>query len=334
MSVAVISDIHFNTWSSYAKLIGNRNSRLLDQANVLKDFTVWVQLNNIKYVLVCGDIFHTAKVPAECLMVAHESFSELARHAKIYFLVGNHDCADRASEIHAISFLSNYGTVIDKELFTELTPGVPLCGLPYTEDKERLERFLDNVPRGSLVMMHQGISNIAINSKGFTLNELLNREMIESRFSMTEIMGFSGHYHEYQKVLDRTLYIPGSVMQFNWGDKGDDWRGWMEVDLDEWDTCKHKSKAPKFIEANSFEELSTEDIRGNYIRLIGTAREELEDNRSKLEEASSIEFVYKKPEVQYEKISEVESFQKMFDEYLKTSKLSADHIKIGRELVS
>lgn len=330
MRYVVFSDLHLHAWAYGSRVIDGRNSRLLDQKKVLLQLAEYVQENDIKEVLFPGDFFHAPKVTAEVMMVAHEALAELRRHATLYWLVGNHDMASRSGDIHALSFLSNYGTVIDRE-FIEDFGDTHICGLPYTEDKDRLTAFLKNVPSQSTVLLHQGVSGIELNSKGFTLNELLTPDMIPDRVSMA----FAGHYHSHKKVKNN-LYIPGSPMQLNWGDKHEV-RGWLDVDLSTNEVKHIQSNTPKFIEIKlddmgPFD--SPQDIAGNFIKIVSSQAVDSKDVKDLFLPAASIEIVVEKKQEAYKPIQKFDTFNTLFEDYIKINKLTEKQIQIGKDIVN
>jgi DNA repair exonuclease SbcCD nuclease subunit len=216
----------------------------------------------IRTILFCGDFFHTpSRVNTEVLEAAASIIQNANGHdIHIYALMGNHDMkTDRLSSInvlhgshfHPICFAQHFDTV----------DGIPVSALPYTEDPEILANFLRQVSnRNDILLLHQGVRDVELNSKGFTLNEILGPDMIPD----SVIQAFSGHYHSHKKVSDK-LIIPGSLMQLTWADKGET-RGFLDVrydgvlhvrHIDTSDTSyiegftKHISGANKFVEITS-----------------------------------------------------------------------------------
>ena len=321
MRFAVLSDLHLHGWTYGSSLISGRNSRLLDQQDVLRQFNNYCNENNIEDILFCGDFFHQSKVSAEVLMAAHESLIELRAGKHLRFLVGNHDCQSKDNSIHALSMLSNYGLVIDQWY----TDSRYLAALPYTEDKDKLSAFLSQNLEGKIVLMHQGVSGQELNSKGFTLNEILSPDM----FPDNAAFGFTGHYHSHKKVKDN-LYIPGSPLQLNWSDKGEK-RGWLDVDTETREVRHVESRAPKFIECSNLE-----DVRGageNFIRFVSRSGETANDIREACPGARSIEVVYEKAEAQYERIERFDTFTGLFEEFVKNKNLSDEYVRVGRKII-
>ena len=323
MRFAVFSDLHLFCWQYGSTIVNGRNSRLLDQQDVLKQFIDYCNEQYIVDVLFCGDFFHQSKVSAEVLMAAHESLSFLKAGRRLYFLVGNHDCQSKDNSIHALSMLSNYGQVLDRPFYDKNSK---VAALPYTEDKDNLNAFLSQPLNNKIILLHQGVSGIEINSKGFTLNEILTPEMVPDNAAFC----FTGHYHSHKKVKDN-LYIPGSPMQLTWGDKNEK-RGWLDVNLETREVKHIESKAPKFIEFSLGDNRT--GYEGNFVRLLSTDNVAMEEIRKQYESARSIEVVYDKPEIRYERIERFDTFTGLFEEFVREKELSEEYVLVGRKIIS
>ena len=166
--------------------------------------------------------------------------------------------------------------------------------------------------------MHQGISGVELNSKGFTLDELLSPDMIPPNV----LHAFCGHYHSFKRVNDQ-ITIPGSPMQLNWGDKNES-RGWLDVTVDGVNIdIKHiGSKAPKFIEIDTISSVSVEDISHNFLRVTSDTTNQDVTRQSLLEwGAESVEFVGV-PSPTGEALNvEFKSYDQLFDKYVKHKKV-------------
>ena len=263
------------------------------------------------------------KVSAEVLMAAHESLSFLKAGRRLYFLVGNHDCQSKDNSIHALSMLSNYGQVLDRPFYDKNSK---VAALPYTEDKDKLTDFLSQSLEDKIILLHQGVANTPINSKGFTLNEILTPDMVPDNAAFC----FTGHYHSHKKVKDN-LYIPGSPMQLTWGDKNEK-RGWLDVNLETREVKHIESKAPKFIEFSLGDNRT--GYEGNFVRLLSTDNVAMEEIRKQYESARSIEVVYDKPEIRYERIERFDTFTGLFEEFVREKELSEEYVLVGRKIIS
>lgn len=329
----VFSDLHLNEWTYGATLVDGKNSRLLAQADVLKQIREYCITEDVRSVFFCGDLFHThSKVSASVLHVAHEEFKAFkSADIHVTFLVGNHDMSDRAGKVHTLDFLKELGTVIEPNEGSMMYGGSKtepsFYFYSYTEDREALLDFIAFCNQPGYLFLHQGVQNVPMGS-GFVIpNEILSADDIPD----TMIMAFTGHYHSHRQVSDN-LCIVGSPMQHDWGDTGED-RGWLLVE-DKTITLI-PSKAPKFIELTKKE--LQEDVApliGNYVRIQGDHGEL--DKEAILEQgALSVEFSVQKETNNQELIS-VDSFElePLIREFEKRNDVTPELSEIGKELRS
>ena len=139
MRFIVYSDLHLHCWSYGSKLIEGRNSRLLQQIDVLNQMKKYAVQHGIRDIFCCGDVTHTqGRTDAEVLMAGHEVFSGISADGiKQWWIPGNHDYKDRAGTIHSLSWLKELGALVEKqEFFLNYTNGTSLAFLPYTESKD------------------------------------------------------------------------------------------------------------------------------------------------------------------------------------------------------
>lgn len=289
--------------------------------------------NGITDIFFCGDLFHTHEiVRTEVLNAAYESFSKMFndKSLHLYFLVGNHDMANKMGGVHSLPFFEGDNSmVIDEPINLVTGSGMSVSMCPYTEDKELLEKFFSTVQPGSMVFLHQGIGGVAVNSKGFTVKgEILDRDDTP-RFAGHV---FSGHYHSYKRV-HHNLTIPGSMTQLTWNDKGES-RGWLDVTVNDGDIfsiARIDSGAPRFVEVTG--PTYTEDVEGNFVRVLGDRN--LFDEIVKRDKAESVEFVevFNGNDSKIDSSNEFSSVTDLFEEFLKSRELPSRYEEVGRELV-
>ncbi len=272
MRFVVFSDLHLHEWVYGSRIVNGRNSRLEQQVRVVHDIVNYCKSEGISEAVLTGDVFHTSTVSAAVSEAAYRAFSEFNR-AGIHLTIvpGNHDQATRTGELDSLSWFSTIGTVarcgdsgVDRIC---QTGDVQAYGIPFTHDRGELARRIDQIPSGCrLLYLHQGVSGVEINSKGFTLNEALTPDMIPPWIGMA----FTGHYHSAKQVTDN-LVIPGSTVQLNWGDK-DERRGWLDVDYNPEDNTTAithmEAKASKFVQADDVSGLDGYAVEGNFLRVV------------------------------------------------------------------
>lgn len=332
MRCIVFSDLHLNLWRYGARIVDGRNTRLVDQQNVLSQMTAYAKTNGIKHVFFCGDFFHThGRVETEVLRAGYESLESLRSVVDLVFVVGNHDQATKSGDIHSMDLLRQYGPVVDTQMSFHID-GLDVHAHPYTEDEASLIRFFKNCSPYSVALVHQGVHDVPLNSKGFTLNELLRPAMVPP-----SVTCFAGHYHDPLKVSDN-LIIPGAPLQFNWSDKGGR-RGWLDVTLGEGEIkmLHVESVAPQFVEVQA-DVLGEKDcnVGGNFVRVIASLAQPAEEIRKRATDmgALSVEVVTPTdPETTKVDDAGFDTVDKLFDEYVKTKSLDEDTVKIGREIM-
>lgn len=324
----VWSDLHLNCWKYGAQVVDGRNSRLVDQQNVIAQMIGYGQANDIRLAFFCGDFFHThSRVDTEVLRAAYESLEQLKTQFQMIFVVGNHDMSTKDGSIHSLDLLKNYGPVVDKPMdFSFGGFGLQVHAMPYTESEEDLIRFFRRCTPNSVALIHQGVANVPVGSKGFVINELLKPEMVPP-----SVLCFAGHYHDPCKVSDN-LVIPGAPLQFNWSDKNGR-RGWLDVFTGEEIQMSHiESNAPKFVETTE-DKLDEFPYDGNFCRIqVNTANSQ--EIRDRLKGAISVELSVQassEPKIEDKGFDTVDT---LFDEFVSSRKLDDKTVKIGRDLMS
>ncbi|HKZ42379.1 MAG TPA: metallophosphoesterase [Candidatus Hodarchaeales archaeon] len=269
-SFIVFSDLHIHEWSYGSKIISGYNSRLIGQVDAVLQLVRYAKEHDVQDVFFSGDFFHTSTVTAEVSQAATDiGLAFKKNNLNLYVIDGNHDQANKDGSKNALYLFKGwdggieYHGHIDEPIVLPRAKDIEMYFSSFTHDKEVLKSRLKKITPRSLVFLHQGVGGVEINSKGFTLNEILTPDMVPEC-----LQTFTGHYHSHKHVTDR-LTIPGSLIQLNWGDTGE-CRGWLhcQVDGDYIRMDQIKSKASKFVQIHSPAELPNDQIVGNFIRLV------------------------------------------------------------------
>lgn len=173
----LISDIHYNIHT--LKLADAAMRQAIAKANDL----------NIP-LIVAGDLHDTkANLRGECVNVMLDTF----RLAKIkpHILIGNHDKINEKSDSHSLNFLSRFCYVHDNLQHINEFPGV--CMLPYQCDPSFMVHAIKILPKGSILIMHQGI--IGSNS-----GEYIQDKSAITKEDVSGMRVISGHYHTRQTI--------------------------------------------------------------------------------------------------------------------------------------
>lgn len=173
----LISDVHY---SLPTLEIADRATKMaVDKANELR-----VPL------IISGDLHDTkASLRAECVHDIRKTLSQT--NEWLYVICGNHDMVHEKSDKHALDFLEPIpDLLVDLPAFSYR---LGLYMIPYYHDKEELKEYLKTIPRGSTVVMHQGL-------QGTKSGEYI---LDHSAITPDDVAGLnvvSGHYHTRQTI--------------------------------------------------------------------------------------------------------------------------------------
>lgn len=330
----VISDIHLHLWN-----YGDTSDRLNRDIQDLSDAICYGIDNNVDALLFCGDIFHTHGHVSTIVLSRLFSALNIFKHwmkSKTIFIPGNHDLVYKnLSSINSICFLEHFGTVSNSQATWSIGNNFPLVNtLPYTEDETELKSFITHCNSDSIVIMHQGVSGVDVNSKGFTLNELLKPEMVPDDI----IHAFTGHYHSKKSVSSK-LTIPGALVQHNFGDAEEE-RGFLDV------TISGKEIELLFIESKNhirfvkrkftdslFKELEWEPI---HLCIEDVPINRLNELKSFLDtkDIKAKIITQKIEDVEFQKTEKsIKTLDSMFDSYTKSNSLDDSLVKVGKGLI-
>lgn len=334
----VFSDLHLNSWTYGADVSSTWNSRLDGQYLAVMKMFEYARRHSIKSIFFCGDFFHTpSRIDAEVLHAAG-NINERAGDLNVYILAGNHDKkSERVSALNALN--GGAFTVISEPYWDTTEDGIHWAATPYTESYEDLQRFLDSTDlEGRVVLLHQGVGGVEVNSKGFTLNEILRPEMIPDSI----LHAFAGHYHTFKRVSPK-LTIPGSMMQLNWNDRGED-RGFLDVMVD--GSTLHMTRVitpkeicPRFVEVSLSELRNKEDLKDydyNIVRVVRDQDVPTPAVRTLLSKSVAVEIVdpiteSKATEVD---VTQFDSMTDLFEEYVEHCALDEALADTGREVIN
>lgn len=229
----VFSDLHLHNWPYGAVGSAGINSRLAYQQESMMEMETYALDHGIKHFAFCGDFFHTHQtIHAGPLRVAHTMMERWKRNGfEGIFLVGNHDMGDGIGYLHSLDFLKSYGhTVVDWKDYWQGNNywGHEFHCLPYIphdeESEDMIFNFFGDISNGGIVLLHQGVKNVSVNSKGFVIRD----ETFDSTLIPNHVFHvFTGHYHSHKHVTNK-LTIVGSPMQHTWADSGEE-RGFLHV---------------------------------------------------------------------------------------------------------
>lgn len=208
-AAVLISDVHYNVHT--IKLADAAMRQAINKANSL-DLPL----------IIAGDLHDTkANLRGECVEAMLNTL-ELAK-TKVYIIVGNHDLINEKSTNNALEFLR--GTA---ELITHPRNLGHLHLFPYFSDSSVLVAELNKVPKGSTIIMHQGVNDA--NSGEYAHDKSALSSDIFDGYRV-----ISGHYHARQTIQCGTTgifdYI-GNPYTLTFGESQDPAKGYQILNSD------------------------------------------------------------------------------------------------------
>lgn len=139
-------------------------------------------------LVIAGDLHCTkANLRGECVNAMVETFRQC--HSPPYIIVGNHDKIHEKSTEHSLNFLAAYAMIIDYCAYQ------PTLGylIPYHHDPDELRAYLKTLPKGSQLIMHQGI-------QGSNMGDYVQDKSAINKEDVADFRVISGHYHTRQDI--------------------------------------------------------------------------------------------------------------------------------------
>lgn len=341
----IFSDVHLHNWPYGASYTAGWNTRLLAQNKALNDMLSYAIQHDIKHIAFLGDFFHTHEmVHANALRICNLFVDRVvANGIEMISLVGNHDMATSRGEVHTIDLLGRCGPIVDEERILQWEGRTFHC-LPYMgtmDAKQHIPQFLKRCNPDSVVLMHQGVANVALNSKGFILKD----EVLDVQNIPNDIFhAFVGHYHSFKHVSDKVT-IPGSLMQHTWADVKES-RGFLVVEFEPKKITHVPVLAPEFqildmCGTSALTHKDCDDIEGidnNYLRVKNFAPEtDLNALREVLSAggANSVEFELATPDTLVEDPGETAQFDlpQIVESFMEVNELDKELCEVGKRVM-
>lgn len=280
---AVVSDLHFNPWSTFGKFTEDgTSSRLLDNLAEFDRMMTHAFDRDINLTLICGDVHHKRgwlnvtvnNLVTECLL------KWTKRGMRFVAIPGNHDRASRSQLAHGLVPLSHFDGIYildEGEWFIDEDLELFVGGIGYMDvdsfgrAAERLESEVSSwLEFQRVCMIHQDLRG-ALTHTGFTVESGIPPKDIEKMLPSFEMI-FFGHYHCWQDLSERMFGI-GALTQHSFGDR-DQFRGGAIVTDDtedgSVDVILLESDSPKF-----FELYLGDDVDSTHFAIFGETGSEL-----------------------------------------------------------
>jgi DNA repair exonuclease SbcCD nuclease subunit len=172
----IIADIHFTP--STLELAASSLQQAIDKA---KELSV--------PLVIAGDTLDTKDVIRG---VCANKLISILKHSDVptYMIVGNHCLINEKSNEHTLEFLKPYCNVID---FPQYVPALKMYLAPYFSQNAALLAWINVVPKGSTIIMHQGVS-------GADMGHYVQDKSSVSKETFADYRVISGHYHKRQDI--------------------------------------------------------------------------------------------------------------------------------------
>lgn len=136
----IIGDVHFTVGT-------------LDLATRAVKIAMWQAMRLRVPLILNGDTLDSkAIIRGECANRLIEILEEY--NVKVYVSVGNHDLINEKGSEHSLNFLKPYCDVIQTPVFLY---SLQSYVIPYQTSPEALQSILDGIPKGSRLILHQGV---------------------------------------------------------------------------------------------------------------------------------------------------------------------------------
>lgn len=193
--LVLISDIHFNI-----------NTIELASAALRQAFEISTEYK--VPLIIAGDLHDTkASLRAECIDAIIKVIKEFP-FEPIYAIVGNHDLLSEKSSGHALGFLDPLINIVSVPEYTEYGMSEPLWLLPYYNTSLELTLDLARIPKGSTIIMHQGVQ------EAYMGHYVQDKTSLPKEF-FADYRVISGHYHRRQDIQCGPAQ-PGHVGTFSY----------------------------------------------------------------------------------------------------------------------
>lgn len=280
MKVLIISDLHADNYTQFARLLDNGvNSRLqacLDVLSQVHDICISKEISDIFFL---GDLFNSrTAVPMDVYYLVYEKLKEISNDRDIWLLVGNHDLfLKRGNEISSTRPFETICHVVDKPMVTISVDNLTqFVWLPFEEgNKENLKLLRDFQPlsirKNALLLGHLGLTGAKVGTHEYRMKTELNVEDLHPELFDWVVLG---HYHKFQILgKDENVVYAGSMLQRTFGERGEKKSAFIFDTKNPHELSRIELTAPKFISRKATAVISFKTtaklsvVRGNYVEV-------------------------------------------------------------------
>ena len=224
MKFAFIADIHLSKYGQdKVEDESNLPERLHSIKNALNEVGDYCYDNDIGQLVIGGDLYHNKSIIHAIAQETMLDFFDQYQDLEMVVIDGNHDLAGKGSG--AISALRPLQNCPNVEWITASPSGnTDLLYIPYSHNiVEHVKTFTSKI-----LISHFGLTEGVLNSGMSIVSDISLKDLVE-RYELVLL----GHYHKPQEIIKENfrLYYVGSLIQLDWGEKGEEKR-FLVVDTD------------------------------------------------------------------------------------------------------
>lgn len=264
MKCVLVGDIHLSLYSQDS-IVKGVPRRLYYLIKVLNNIAMHAIKNEITNFVIAGDLFHTKSIIHSLAQSMLLDF--IKKYDEIEFIIidGNHDMSSKAGDgVSALKCLDDVDNVI------MIHDPIEMDNVAYVPwNPKVMKEFIKN-SKADYLVSHFGLNEAMLNSGISIISDIGLKDI--SHFKKC----FIGHYHSPQEVGN--VIIPGSIIQLDWGEKGEEKRFLViDTDLDTVDSIVidgYQKHIELEITSENVEQVMQQaevlQKNGNFIKLLKT----------------------------------------------------------------
>lgn len=211
MKAVIVGDVHLSLYSQDS-IIKGLPRRLYYLMKVLNDIAIYAIKNDIGTFVIAGDLFHTKSIIhslAQSLLL--DFVKKYSRDLKFIVIDGNHDMSSKAGDgVSALKCLDDVDSVL---MIHEATEVDKIAFVPW--NPKTMKEYIKE-SKADYLVSHFGLNEAMLNSGISIVSDIGLKDLKHFKAC------FVGHYHSPQHVGN--VYIPGSIIQLDWGEKNEEKR--------------------------------------------------------------------------------------------------------------
>ncbi len=214
MKFVYSADWHLSGYSQ-DKMINKLPERLYEKKIVQENIGKYCITNNIKTVIVGGDILHNKNIIHSIAQSVMLDFFRSHQMLDFIVLDGNHDLSGKGEDV--VSALKSLDNEPNVRRIYEPTMIENMFIVPYSDN------MIDIIKKNSskYLISHFGLNEATFNSGVSIVSDISIKDLVgKYRYVLL------GHYHKPQEIIkdDIEIYYTGSITQNDWGEKGEEKR--------------------------------------------------------------------------------------------------------------